>query len=364
MLYLAVAIMVFTAIRLIVASANLLQRQWLQAATGIYHGKVSVLIPARNEESNIGRLLDGIIGQEYSNWEVLVYDDLSLDNTAGIVRAYEKAESRIRLVSGRQLPAGWTGKCHACHRLAMQATGDILLFIDADVLAGRRMIGDGLAHLRSNKLHLLSIFPTQVMKSIGEKISVPIMNWILVSLLSLKKTMTSPYASLSAANGQFMMFDAKTYKAYMFHSRFRESVAEDIDIARQMKRQKLRIHTLLDGGQVGCRMYTSLNQALNGFSRNIASYFGGSTLVTIAFTVITSIGFLPVYIALGHWWLAGYLSATLLLRAVVSVAARQNVGFNLISAPLQQSILVILTIRSVFNKFSGKIKWKGRVIKY
>ncbi len=362
--YIAAAILIFTAMRFMVAAANLLQRQWLKAGRAFYNERVSILIPARNEENNIGMLLEGIIGQEYKNWEAIVYDDLSSDKTAEIVTGYQKTDYRIKLVRGSKLPEGWAGKNHACHNLAMQATGDVLLFIDADVIAGKTMLTDSHSHLRNNRLHLLSVFPTQVMKSAGEKLSVPIMNWILVSLLPLKMTFSSSYPSLSAANGQFMMFDAKTYRANLFHSTFKDSVAEDIEIARQMKRQKLKIHTLLDGGQVSCRMYSSLQEALNGFSRNITAYFGGSTMLTFAFMLATSFGAVPVYLALGPLWLAVYLAAALLIRGMVSVSGRQDVAFNILASPVQQFVLIVLTIRAILNKISGRITWKGRVIKY
>ncbi len=281
MVFLAVAIVAFTLLRLTIAASNLLMQQWLKTGHPEANAKISVLIPARNEEQNIEALLGSIIAQDYNHWEAIIYDDLSDDRTAEIVRNYVRKDPRIRLIHGKELPGGWLGKNHACHQLAHHAKGDCLLFVDADVLMHKTLLGDSLAHFQRHRLALLSIFPRQIMRSIGERLSVPLMNWILVSLLPLILTRTSSSPALAAANGQFMLFDAKTYKQNLFHQRFKDMAAEDIAIARQMKRNGLRIQTVLGRGQVQCRMYRSLNEAVQGFAKNVIAFFGSNPLLAL-----------------------------------------------------------------------------------
>ena len=161
MIHLAFAVIVFLVVRLLIATINLLTRQWLPHSKSSGNSKVSVLIPARNEAHNIRHLLNGLLEQDYQFWEAIVYDDLSEDDTADIVLSYQKRDARIRLVQGSVLPEGWLGKNFGCHQLAKHAKGEYLLFIDADVRLDKTLINDAVAHFEKHKLELLSIFPQQ-----------------------------------------------------------------------------------------------------------------------------------------------------------------------------------------------------------
>ncbi|MEJ2618211.1 MAG: glycosyltransferase family 2 protein, partial [Ignavibacteriaceae bacterium] len=105
---------------------------------------ISVLIPARNEESNIKDCLLSVINQNYTNFEIIVLDDESSDNTYEIVNDISANNKKVKLLRGKPLPAGWLGKNWACSQLAENSTGDILLFIDADVNLSDNAINSGL----------------------------------------------------------------------------------------------------------------------------------------------------------------------------------------------------------------------------
>ena len=361
--YLATAIIVFTMIRLLVAVFNMLTRQWLRPGTpGSGQPLVSVLIPARNEAHQIGRLLEDILAQEHPHWEAIVYNDLSEDDTETVVRHYMEKDQRIRLISGEALPPGWLGKNHGCHQLAAEARGKFLLFLDADVRLGKTALGDALAHREKFRLDLLSVFPRQRMKSFGEKISVPLMNWVLLSLLPLILTRKSSLPSLAAANGQFMLFDAAVYKRHFFHQQFRKKPAEDIAIAREMKKNRLRIHTILGGRQIECRMYPSLTEAMGGFSKNVIDYFGSSFAMAILFTLLTTFGFIPVYLAWGSVAAAGLLFMTLAIRGITAGVSRQQVIMNIWTAPLQQAIFASTVVLAIYRTIRKTNTWKGRSV--
>lgn len=358
----ALVLWVFLVVRVLIAVVNLLTRQWLLHGDVQGNFKVSVLIPARNEAHNIQYLLDGLLKQNYRFWEAIVYDDLSEDNTADIVLSYQKKDARIRLMQGTELPPGWLGKNYACHRLGNLAGGDYLLFLDADVRLEETLITDALAHMQKHRLELLSVFPQQIMLSTGEKVSVPIMNWALVSLLPLILTRVSANPALAAANGQHMLFRAATYKQLQVHAYFKQQAVEDISIARYMKQQKMRIHTLISNGQIKCRMYGGLNEAIDGFSKNVLAFFGNSVPAAILFMIATSLGIVAVYLAMGAIAAIAYLSASLLLRMLVAFVSKQNMLINVISAPIQQLVFCIMVIKAVYRRFKRKNKWKGRII--
>lgn len=323
---------------------------------------LSILVPARNEADNIGPLISGISGQAYANYELLVYDDLSTDETADRLRKHAARDGRIRLIPGRELPPGWLGKNHACHQLAGEASGDYLLFIDADVRLSGQAIQQALAHLQKHRLKLLSLFPTQDMHSLGEKLSVPLMNWILLSLLPLFLTRLSPLAAFSAANGQFMLFDAKTYRKHWFHQVVRMQAVEDIHIFREMKKRGLRVQTLLGNQWVRCRMYNGLKDALQGFSKNVFAFFGGRVALGLGFTLWTTLGFLPVLLAWGGSAAACFLAATLLLRGLTAAMSRQPLWPALLLAPMQQFCFILVIFVATRKKIRKTNTWKGRRI--
>ncbi len=134
---------------------------------------VSVLIPARDEEANIAACLESLQKQDYPNFEILVLDDNSSDNTSAVVEAMAAQDSRIRLIRGEPLPEDWAGKPFACYQLAKQARGSWLLFVDADTIHAPHMLRSTLAWALETKCSLLSGFPRQLANSLPPEGSHP-----------------------------------------------------------------------------------------------------------------------------------------------------------------------------------------------
>ena len=361
--YIAWFIFIFLGIRTFISLVNLLSKPWLKDEQPEKQPMISVLIPARNEERSIGRLLSDLSRQDYPDFDVLVYDDQSDDKTPDIVRQFSRDDERFRYIPGRSLPEGWNGKNHACYQLAREARGAYLLFLDADVRTGPTLLTKGVAYLQKKSLHLLSIFPKQEIRSFGERITVPVMNWILVSLLSLPLVRMLKFPSLAAANGQFMLFDAETYQQNQWHEKLKAVTVEDIEIARTMKEEGHRVQTLLGDDSIRCRMYESYGEAVEGFSRNVHAYFGNSHFVMGLFVVIVTLGFIPVWVSFGELGLLFYLGLAILNRVMVSAASDQKILTNVVLAPLQVGALWHISLKSLKNRFSGKTSWKGRTIK-
>lgn len=358
---LAIIIIVFTFIQLFVSLTNLLFERNLPESQKTYKELVSVLIPARNEEKNIGNLLNDLISQDHLNIEVIVFDDQSDDNTAAIVKQFALSDKRIKLVNSASLPPGWLGKTHACNVLSEHANGDYLLFIDADVRIGNRLLDNAVEFSQRHDLQFISIFPKQIIKSPGELITVPNMNFILVSLLPLVLVRITKYPSLSAANGQFMFFRAAEYRKHQPHEVVRAQKAEDIAIARFYKKKKNKVACLLGDNKITCRMYSGFHDAVNGFSKNVIAFFGNSLLLSILFWLVTTFGFLPVIISLPEFAIF-YFMAYVLTRIIVSVASRQNLIFNLLFIlPLQVSMGLFI-YKAIINNQFRKSQWKGRYI--
>lgn len=321
---------------------------------------VSILIPARNEENTIGGLLDDLNGFGYKNLEILVYDDHSEDRTSDIVRLHKAKNQDVGLIKGKELPFGWLGKNHACDCLAREAKGKYLLFLDADVRVKDGLLEKSIFYLMKYRLKLLSIFPKQEMLTTGEKISVPVMNWILVSLLPLFLIRISGNASFSAANGQFMLFDANEYKRIQPHSLYRKHRVEDIAIIRHYKETGLKTATLLGDEFIRCRMYTGLKDALNGFSKNVFQFFGNRMWITILFSLATTFTPFLAFFFCGIQEGILIVLLILLLRILVSFASRQPILANVLLAVPQHIVFLLIVIKAIANHFNKRLIWKGR----
>lgn len=358
----AYAAIAYLIVQLLVALVNMISGQYLKKADAEGNLLVSILIPARNEENNIGNLLNDLSGLDYRNFEVMVYDDDSADQTSLIVHEKSLHDQRIRYIRGLGLLPGWLGKNQACHNLAMQAAGEYLLFLDADVRLMPGLLTDSMAFIQKHDLELLSLFPVQKMKSTGEWLTVPLMNQILIGNLPLILIRRSQMPDFAAANGQFMLFRAETYKNNWFHKELRDEKVEDIGIIRRMKRMKLNVHTLLSGGQIMCRMYTDYGEALSGFAKNVHAFFGSNWFLLFLYVILTSLGPFAVWISLPLPALFLYLAGVIVFRILVSLQSRQTWWLNCILMPFQQASLVIISVLAAYHQVTGKLTWKGRRI--
>ena len=360
MVYLAYFILVFSVFQLIVALINLLFNQQPKYGVCYFNDLVSVLIPARNEENNIFDLLHDLQNQDYRNIEVIVFNDQSTDKTAQIVNKFSISDKRITLINSTELPEAWLGKNYACHSLAKMAKGKYYMFIDADVRISKDIINNTITYSEKYKLGLISIFPKQIMHSFGEWITIPNMNFILLSLLPLILVRKLKFTSLAAANGQFMLFNANTYQQTLPHKKNKSNKAEDIEIARYYKSRKIRIACLAGNDTIKCRMYNGFDDAVKGFSKNVINFFGNSFLVALIFWLITSFGFLFFLFDLKILFL--YFITILSTRVMISIVSRQNILANLILIIPQQLSLGLFIYKAFTNKLKNEHQWKGRNI--
>ncbi len=361
----------FAGLRLIVALTNFLFSIMRTRKELDEEALVSVLIPARNEEKNIGNLLDKLYEQNYQNLEIIVLDDNSEDRTAAITRGKMKRDERIHLIGNDHVPVGWSGKNNACHLLSQNASGSYFLFLDADISIKKNIISEMVQYMKLKNLVLVSIFPKQLMKSFGERVTVPNMNWILLSLLPMCMVQLSKRPSLAAANGQFMLFDAEVYRKIKPHEMVKSSLVEDIEMMRKIKKlrpeenrrrslkNRYRTAVLTGDKRIECKMYNGFSEAVHGFSKNTLHYFGNSLIWTFIFIFLTG----PVIIFTLLYSLKltlVYLIAGILIRILISLTSKQNMIYNILLAPLQQLSFYLMVYKAVKIKFAGSYTWKGR----
>lgn len=363
MIYIAVFIIAFSVLQLIVSLINLIVSPSVKTPHPENRELISVMIPARNEENNILNIISDLQHQTYKNLEIIVFDDQSTDKTAELVSHMVRYDSRIRLISSNYLPQNWLGKNYACHQMSLEAKGEYLLFIDADVRLEEYAISNSFHYFSENKINLLSVFPKQMMLSSGEKMTVPLMNYILLTLLPLFLVLKSKFPSLSAANGQFMMFDTMTYRHELPHELMKSEKVEDIKIARYYKMKSYRAACIAANDQISCRMYNSYDDALNGFSKNIIMFFGNSIVVSVLFWLVTTFGFIFVLAELPLNYFIYLILVLISTRIIVSLKSGQHIISNIIYMIPQQINLITMIIKSKKNEVQGNYEWKGRKIK-
>ena len=324
---------------------------------------VSVLIPARNEESNINDCLLSVLKQNYKNFEVIVLDDESSDSTYEIVNDISSNNNKVKLFRGKPLPAGWLGKNWACSQLAENSTGEMLLFIDADVRLSNSALSSSMKIFEEKKVNMLSCFPTQKIGTIGERLVVPLMNFFLLSLLPLRKVFSSESKSLTAANGQFILIDKKAYVEIGGHQRVANEVVEDMELARLLKKKGFSILIALGGDSVSCRMYDNFFDSFIGFSKNFFPGFKTNIIFFLILSLFYSAVFLyPVLLLPDNMHYLIPTALIIFIRVFISVRSRQNVILNILLHPVQIIIMLLIAINSVWQNETKNISWKGRKI--
>ncbi len=322
---------------------------------------VSVLVPARNEENNILKCLNGILNQDYKNIEIIVLDDHSTDKTYDLVKSIES--EKIKLIKGKELPKNWLGKNWACHQLAQNANGGYLLFIDADVEVKPQVISSAVFEIQQSNASLISIFPTQKIKSFGEHLIVPLMNWLLLTFLPLKFVYKLNNNAFVAANGQFMFWKSDDYFKVGDHEIVKNKVVEDMELARLIKKSNLKVKTLLGGDLVYCKMYNSFKDAYTGFQKN---FYAGFTVSPVFFLLIISFLFFvftsPIFIVQENLISAVPLLMVIISRASVSIKSRQNWLLHLLIHPIQMLLMLWIGIVSAVKFKTNSIVWKDRKI--
>lgn len=237
---------------------------------------VSVLIPARNEEENIGECLKHVLASRFVHLEVLVLDDGSTDRTSEIAAEYVARDPRVRLGMGLPLPAGWNGKQHACWLLAQEARSPLLLFLDADVRLEPEAISRCAAAMRRarHRPELLSGFPRQVMKGWTERMLLPLIHFVLLGYLPLGRMRRTLNPSYAAGCGQFFLAEREAYFKSGGHAGIRATRHDGLMLPRLM-REKGFATELVDLTELAhVRMYHSARGVWEGLAKNATEGLG------------------------------------------------------------------------------------------
>lgn len=348
---------------------------------------ISVCVPARNEERNIGRCVEALLAQTYPNYEVIVLDDRSTDSTPEILRRYaaprpdsrDRQDDRLKVIDGSDLPLDWAGKPHALTQAATAARGEWLCFVDADTFVTPDALAAVYANAMETKADLFTIMTRQMMLTFWERTVLPLVMLALSVGFSPRKV-NDPERKDAIANGQFIFIKRSVYEAVGGHAAIKGSIVEDKDMAVLVKGKGYRL-VVADGRKVAStRMYTSLAEMWEGWTKNI--YLGlrddrGLLLLGVfgAFLAFTAALLLPAWVIWGAvLTVAGsdIEGSVVLVEAVLlwaylilwRVLASRGMGipaWYALTIPIGAGVFAAMMITSAWNVLSGKgVTWKGR----
>lgn len=344
-------------------------------ATPDHAPALSVLIPARDEAHTIGRTVAALLAQSYPNFEVVVLDDHSTDGTAQVATTAAAGDPRFRLVRGAMLPKDWSGKNWACHQLAASARHELLLFTDADVTWCPGALAAVVAQQQATQADLLTVWPTQITESWGERLVTPLMALALLAYLPVTFAQQSPYPLAAAANGQCLLFQRRAYVACGGHAAVRNRVLDDVLLAQQIKAAGLQLRMADGAGLLVCRMYQSTRAAIDGYAKNILAGHGSLPL----FLLLSTFFHLLLFVAPWVWLVAGAFRPTwslwsstwpiwplalialgLLVRGMTAYSSGQRIRDTL-WLPLAVLLMTYIAGQALWWHWrKGGPQWKGR----
>ena len=230
--------------------------------------EVSVIVPARNEETCLAACLESLTGQQGVSFEIIVVDDGSTDRTALIARSFPG----VRLIEAGPLPDGWSGKSNAVFAGAQQAHGEWLLFTDADTIHLPGSLARALDEATRRGVGMLSYSPAQELHGFVERAVMPVIFAELAAEYKPREV-SDPNSPAAAANGQYLLITRQAYDAIGGHAAIATCLLEDVELARAVKRSGHKIRFRFGGDAVRTRMYRSFAQLVEGWTKNLVLLF-------------------------------------------------------------------------------------------
>ncbi|MEI6041661.1 MAG: glycosyltransferase [Actinomycetes bacterium] len=312
---------------------------------------VDILVPMRDEERNVAACLTAIVASaKLADFKVYVLDDHSSDHTAVLIKGFP-----VNLLSGTELPDEWLGKNWACSQLAAAGRGEYLVFVDADVRLKPAAIAAAITKMNLLGWDFISPYPKQLAGTFFEKLIQPLLQWSWLASVPLRLAEKFPNRSMTIANGQFFIVKRSAYQKINGHSKVKDQVLEDLELARALVASGAR-GGVADGTLVAqCRMYQSREELISGYTKSLWKAFGSGNGAIIAAFLLFEVGISPI--------LTSSLCVTLILlsRFIAALRTGSNPLYGLLQ-PVSILILLYLMGLSWYRKRRGELRWRGRVI--
>jgi chlorobactene glucosyltransferase len=338
---------------------------------------VSEIVPARNEAHNIERCVRSILSSCWPALEVIVVDDRSEDGTGSLVRAIAAGDPRVFVVDGAPVPEGWFGKQWACAQGARVARGSTLIFTDADTVHAPELIPRTIHAMRARALDFFNVGGFQELGSFWERAVMPQVFYMIATRYGGAGAVNrARHSRDKIANGQYLCFTRAAYDALGGHESVRGKAAEDLALAQLVHARGMRGELAMGPGQLSTRMYTSLGEVVNGWTKNMVTAGADSLppgvlprmLLPLLLLVVPAMhlapivtliasAFVPLSAGVVHWAVA----CTILLAiwwAFIYVRAFRLSPLYALALPLGAMVIVFIVARATVR--GRGVEWKGR----
>lgn len=334
-----------------------------------------MVIPARHEERTIERTVRCLLAQRYAALEVIVVDDRSNDRTHEILTGLAGEDARLRIVPGVEPPAGWLGKPWALQQGANLARGDLLLFVDADILYEPEALAAAVAYLEGTNADFVALFPRFEMRGFWENVLMPLLPMMGFVFLPAWLSNRTSVEDLGIGGGPGNLIRRSTYDAVSRHERLKNAVIDDIGLARLVRRQGRAAHFVRADELVSVRMYEGFRGIIDGFTKNVYTIHGSLLGVLASLTggflfigapyIVSVVGLM--HLAAGKGLAAaellafGTVAVITIARAVMFAALRYNLTAAIFAYPLSLIVGTYLLARSTLHTgFRRQVTWRGR----
>ena len=321
--------------------------------------KVSVIIPARNEQASIEECLASLVIQSGVNFEVIVVDDHSTDCTRQIAESFRG----VKVIDAGKLPDGWTGKNNALVVGARAAQGEWLLFTDADTVHLPNSVARSLSEAQEDTVDFLSYSPEQIAVTFWEMATLPVVFAELARQYPPAKV-SDPGSPIAAANGQFILVRRDAYDAVGGHDSIARNILEDVALARAVKSSSRRIRFRYAPDMVRTRMYRSWPQLRDGWTKNLAALFPRPGLSTARSLLLWAspwtISSLRIAGVLKNPAWNAVAAIALILLALQINRAHFPLKMTALGTIFGIPIFAYLLLRSKRAHATGNVAWKGR----
>jgi len=347
--------------------------RWLSPSSApvAKRGRISVVIPARNEEQDVASSLRSVLNQEGVELEVIVVNDHSIDRTGEMVNEIARSDSRVRVLHNPPLTQGWLGKCNAMQHGVAEAAGEYLLFTDADIIHRPGCFATALGVLEEEAYDFISLFPLFENRSLWENVNMPIYFFGVAKLLATPG-LEDPNSASAVASGAFMLVRPRVFHAMGGFQSVKGEMLDDVGLARLLKTRNYRVGYRLAPDCLQVRLFKNNREAFWGTTKNILVAVEGH--LWLAFPLII-LGVLQNLTPLFAFALGLAKSNGLLLLVGLTTYGMQYLSFfcirrlcrfhplKLLFFPLAAIVATCCIFRALISHARGAILWRGREIK-
>jgi glycosyltransferase involved in cell wall biosynthesis len=324
---------------------------------------VSVVIPARDEERTIERTVRAFLAQSWAALEIVAVNDRSTDSTGAILTRLAKEDRRLTVIDNEEPPAGWLGKPWALHQGSLRARGELLLFVDADVIYAPEAVAAAVAHLQERSIPMIAVLPHFEMRGFWEHVAMPNLAFFAFTILPLWLSNRTKIPVLAIGSGTGNLIRRADYDAVGGHEALQDSVVDDVALSRLLRRSGRRTEIVRADHMVTVRMYEGLGEIVRGFTKNGFAVIGRNYLAMVCFLVLgVVLHLLPFALALtGNVVMIAVVAVLTLTRLILFASLRYRLDNALLGHPLMIGVWIFIMLRSVwFTGVRRQLSWRGR----